>query len=635
MNRSVSLCLLLVTAFASVSRAADEIHVRIWFRACGGGGWSDHYFDEDEAITFTNINSCVERINIWATSSNHDIGRVSLSGAGGANVFVVIGAAGWNGNDTGMAQAAKDWAGLSASSSVEPWLYLEGHIGGDLTDSIKVGRLYRFDVDGEVQDGIQSTQSSPGFFAVNAGSVLATGDLRADNASIKQVLTDGSCSGSITAANAGITNIIVGGNLLGDVYAKGRIETINTTGDIGTSSAPITITTESHEADIDLIKAARIYADIVMPNSANPRGDVDRIETTTGVFKGSLRCYAMQPQTGSTNDTCLSIAGNLDADLDVYTIKRAVTIGGSIPAGRLIRVGADIKADAPVTIGAANGLGGQIIIEDDLNAGSAAWSGSLTVNGVALAIQPYYSNTSANVGGGAVGLVPYHLYDNDCDPVNNATTPGEIFDSQFNGIVSSRAAKLRFYGPVYDADSGDKPVVVEVFTGSIWTDVTENVRVTVQSSASTNVREITLDRNPTKPALMWGPYRVTPVSGDLLCAGTTGSTIPAVASYTYYFNLVRDCNTNLVDDIDEAGYTDEHGHYIYDMNRDLHLDECGRDGSCLPDIDGDGFLTGADYDFYVIFYEDGYAPLADFDNDGFVTGIDYDLYVDAYEAGCT
>lgn len=54
---------------------------------------------------------------------------------------------------------------------------------------------------------------------------------------------------------------------------------------------------------------------------------------------------------------------------------------------------------------------------------------------------------------------------------------------------------------------------------------------------------------------------------------------------------------------------------------------------CAADFDGDGFITGIDYDLYVGAFEAGELT-ADFDGDGFITGIDFDLYVAAYEAGC-
>lgn len=54
---------------------------------------------------------------------------------------------------------------------------------------------------------------------------------------------------------------------------------------------------------------------------------------------------------------------------------------------------------------------------------------------------------------------------------------------------------------------------------------------------------------------------------------------------------------------------------------------------CPADFDGDGFVTGIDYDLYVLAFEAGDMS-ADFDGDGFITGVDFDQYVVAYEAGC-
>lgn len=51
------------------------------------------------------------------------------------------------------------------------------------------------------------------------------------------------------------------------------------------------------------------------------------------------------------------------------------------------------------------------------------------------------------------------------------------------------------------------------------------------------------------------------------------------------------------------------------------------------DFNGDGFVSGADFDEYVVAFEAGEAS-ADFDGDGFVTGVDFDLYVAAFEGGC-
>ncbi len=51
------------------------------------------------------------------------------------------------------------------------------------------------------------------------------------------------------------------------------------------------------------------------------------------------------------------------------------------------------------------------------------------------------------------------------------------------------------------------------------------------------------------------------------------------------------------------------------------------------DFNGDGFVTGEDFDAYVAAFEAGDIA-SDFDGDGFVTGEDFDAYVAAFESGC-
>jgi len=54
---------------------------------------------------------------------------------------------------------------------------------------------------------------------------------------------------------------------------------------------------------------------------------------------------------------------------------------------------------------------------------------------------------------------------------------------------------------------------------------------------------------------------------------------------------------------------------------------------CRPDFNGDGFLTGEDFDAYVDAFIHGDIK-ADYDGDGFLTGDDFDAFVAAFEIGC-
>lgn len=57
------------------------------------------------------------------------------------------------------------------------------------------------------------------------------------------------------------------------------------------------------------------------------------------------------------------------------------------------------------------------------------------------------------------------------------------------------------------------------------------------------------------------------------------------------------------------------------------------DMTCRTDFNGDGFVTGDDYDSFVDAFVAGDAT-ADYNEDGFVTGDDFDAYVDLFVAGC-
>lgn len=72
---------------------------------------------------------------------------------------------------------------------------------------------------------------------------------------------------------------------------------------------------------------------------------------------------------------------------------------------------------------------------------------------------------------------------------------------------------------------------------------------------------------------------------------------------------------------------------VSDVAQELPFLLLGDGITCPADFDGDGFLTGIDFDAFIVAYEMG-EPNADFDRDGFITGADFDAYVVAFELGC-
>ncbi len=55
--------------------------------------------------------------------------------------------------------------------------------------------------------------------------------------------------------------------------------------------------------------------------------------------------------------------------------------------------------------------------------------------------------------------------------------------------------------------------------------------------------------------------------------------------------------------------------------------------TCPADVNGDGFVTGDDFDFFAALFVLGDTS-ADFNSDGFVTGDDFDAFADSFVGGC-
>lgn len=150
---------------------------------------------------------------------------------------------------------------------------------------------------------------------------------------------------------------------------------------------------------------------------------------------------------------------------------------------RGIRTGHGEPSDAVALIGKIAlrdpaGLSGQVIINGSNLAESASslWKGIVTVGDpedgtpplVTLGLDPllpasdrgpYYARPSNTVGGGAVGLAPFHLYENDCQPPHDPLgTSAGVTEPEINGftvpspvLAPSNVLLISFYGPIKKA----------------------------------------------------------------------------------------------------------------------------------------------------------------------------------------
>jgi hypothetical protein len=365
---------------------------------------------------------------------------------------------------------------------------------------------------------------------VTLHSVVITGDLGDSTTAHSgfvsaDVIDEIHCNGDINAdVTAGprlfggasnVDTVTTTGSLNGNVTAEyGGIEEVSASGDIGSGTNTVQIRTKDY---LFHVFADTIWADIDTTRNSGI-GDLWRLNTVVGDFHGSLKCHDLESPLSLSG---LSIAGDLDANVTVTEDVKDPIVADSLSAGRLIKIGDSLQAPGGggdtgnITL-AAGGLEGQIIINSDNGGGT--WTGAVTIGSTTLS-GPYYTNLSSTLGGGAVGLAPFHLHDEDCVPANGST--------QAIGMMTTIA--LRHYGPV-QWTSGDPVEVYWRLNGSSgpW-NVLDPADWT--ATAGADPRDIIVDtvNNFDFDALF--DYKIVP-SSNLKCKDVTGN--PAVDSWEYY-----------------------------------------------------------------------------------------------------
>lgn len=384
-----------------------------------------------------------------------------------------------------------------------------------------------------------------------------------------------------------------------------------------------------------------------------------------GDFVGSVRAVNVASFFGTAD---IEVAGNLDANFTIFddvwaesgtstggggTPLRPFRIVGAFPANRTINIGGRLRGiEETGWLGglkfvSAGSLAGQIIINAD-NADATGWRGAVEVS--SLTLNPFpspndeYAATSASLGGGSIGLVPYALHDEDCAPTSASDiNPALVLQSRFAHITgtfgsttfsSSDFQKLRlsFYGPLRD-DGGLPQIEMNVPNTSNW-DVIPSERFHFEVHPSTGTtRDIDIwagsngfPNNRYGLAIPSGLYRVT--GGTLKCAGTnlTGSSIPLVRAFTYHFRVEPDCNFDKVpdstpcstgsivgciadcDDGSSTGTPDD-GVDINDLVYYLQLFEAGVVAADIDDGSADGAPDGGvdinDLVYFLVHFEAG------------------------------
>lgn len=201
--------------------------------------------------------------------------------------------------------------------------------------------------------------------------------------------------------------------------------------------ASITIAGENQNAPISIGgDAGPIFVASAQASPITVGGDLESLDAT---YVGSLFNVA-----GELGDVFI------DGDLDNSSLyPNGELRAASLPAGKTVRIEKSLLGK--ITLGSPGhpGLHGQVIV----NAGNTTgvWTGLVRVEGpTGPVIPPNYTQTAAELGGGAIGVARFALHPEDCVPVGNSYNPGLPMTGFMlaESDPSARRVRLRHYGPV-------------------------------------------------------------------------------------------------------------------------------------------------------------------------------------------
>jgi hypothetical protein len=579
-----------------------------------------------------------------------------------------------------------------------------------LYNQIRADRLVRLDVGGSISDGVAQVDNGQTHAAmgpvfcgtlnssvsatrgtvtsvqvagnVETGGTIQASDTVASTGGIGSVVVGGSLGGLVRSANGSIGSIVVGGDVTARIHAEnGAIGDVTIHGSLmspdefGTGNFPI-----RSRNGINKLTATSVNANITAAIGGGT-GKIGLFKTTNGAMLKTLIFKELSAPTGTGSEAGIIINGDLanNALIRFYpggAHTEKIRIKGSL-AGE-IRFDDAADLDTQIVLNAGNNGGtwantGKVVLGP---------AGSQTVLSTLASPSdnqgPHYRLESSILGGGAVGLVPYRLYANDCAPKHHddwVVPSGEakLLDSQFNGgtseiPITKIPVRMKFYGPVKtDAAVGTSPVNVWLWvadSGGVyqqWHEVTDALNITVARGTDPWSREIVITPTATFGALPPGYYAVTAQregTNRLYCEGTLASTPPAVdwnisatngtitTYYTQYnFQLFSDCDNNGVWDATQIAADSS-----LDMNGDGYLDACSGAGDhCPADLDNgelggvpDGAVEISDMLYFLAGFYAG-SSVVDLDNDGdpsvgtpdgAVTIDDLLFFVAHFEGGC-
>jgi hypothetical protein len=384
-----------------------------------------------------------------------------------------------------------------------------------------------------------------------------------------------------------IDDMLISGDLLSDIVfftSRPEVNKFVITGDVGTPAAPVAVFVGLY-GRVGNFECNNFYGGFRAEQGL-------RRFVANGSFVGTFyaaNIYASNLGEGSPGifvgefDGSLSAMGSFTAD---------IVINGDFPSGSVMYFNPAIPESSSIVfhgelagqifLDAGNGLEGQIIVNAD-NApdpNHSLWSGQVSVwdqgagqpillspNEVQPGTAPFYGEPSVNLGGGAVGLVPFNFHSVDSNPDH---------DTVVTAVPSS--VQIHHYGPV-SIGSGTGVKVHEgsitipfgfssvgevylCYTGPLndfWTDVTDSFNITTNGRVVTVANGtgkfkknrsyqiipdgLVCDDVPGNPPVVYTSNWVGTDMGTEYCAG-----LPETNGYGFIVPSGFDLNMNLTFD---------------------------------------------------------------------------------------
>ncbi len=288
-------------------------------------------------------------------------------------------------------------------------------------------------------------------------------------------------------------SVRVSGDIEASVIAiEGAISEVSANGVILSPTDPTNRVQIRSPDGVRVVSATAIAADIIADYNGGS-GILSKVQTTAGDFTGTVSAAEILGQVGTDGirvvgdfngalstryisghaGTAIHVQGDLNADLtfDEFT-NRPITVEGMVTPTSTITIGGELLVTSPLTINTAGGLQGQIIINaangtTPINPPQTSfWQGEVNVGPVGNRIvinesgtppmasdfDGLYTATSDDLGGGAIGLVPFAMHALDCDPPYTGGDGHEFVGTQWDDaapyVAGQNAIFIRHYGPI-------------------------------------------------------------------------------------------------------------------------------------------------------------------------------------------